>query len=169
MTIAQEDHLLCNTEQLLLCPVTDCLYDDQQPPPPPPLTSTALLEDHLQGAHGGGVHHLRLASSSASTTCHSLLISNQQLSNHIATVHTHTEAAQEDTLPMLPLLIDRARRSLRIRFPSVQPPPTPHTSTSNTRRASSPACDPRCQSRGRFTAQFRAGVIRHWAQGHTEY
>ena len=60
MTIAQEDHLLCNTEQLLLCPVPDCLYDDQQPP----LTSTALLEDHLQGAHGGGgVHHLCLASS----------------------------------------------------------------------------------------------------------
>ncbi len=56
MTIAQEDHCFA-TEQFLLCPVPDCLYDQQ-----PPLTSTALLEDHLQEAHGGGVH-LCLASS----------------------------------------------------------------------------------------------------------
>ncbi len=49
MTVAQEDH--CFAEQLLLCPVPDCLYDQQ-----PPLTLTALLEDHLQEAHGGGVY-----------------------------------------------------------------------------------------------------------------
>ncbi|KAH9391928.1 hypothetical protein TYRP_022194, partial [Tyrophagus putrescentiae] len=141
-----------------LCPVPDCLYDDQQPPL---LTSTALLEDHLQGAHGGGVHHLCLASS----ICFNhlpLFADHQQLSNHIAT--THTLRPPGDTSACFHCSSIEPEDRFRIRFPSVQPPPTPHTSTSNTRRASSPACDPRCQSRGRFTAQFRAGVIRHWAQ-----
>ncbi|KAH9403168.1 hypothetical protein TYRP_015938 [Tyrophagus putrescentiae] len=154
MTIAQEDHCFA-TEQFLLCPVPDCLYDQQ-----PPLTSTALLEDHLQEAHGGGVH-LCLASS----ICFNhlpLFANHQQLSNHIAT--THTEAVQESDFRCFHCSSIEPKD--RFRFPTIN-----HLQRHfyfEHEEGVFTCVDPRCQNRG-FTAQLWAGVVQHWPRHTAEY